>query len=564
MHLRSRTAPDPESPDDGDGDSTVLLHERSRSSARSAEQPRSCWAIGMCVMALAAAGLLAHSVLREWTDAGELRVVTWNIAAINNNPFEYWITHDDADYNKLMEDVQDFISSPGERDVEVGSVFSASMWAELKALMVARGWEGVEQVDERWRTDFSRRKIISGFMKDKALGDKRLASMPDRITNTINLASGGAANRPTVINCFAGDMTSLDKWWHEWKNFMFTRPLKLPSGELVPAAMLSRIKRSKYPALTEAEEAISIPLQTLAQAIFDATLVHIVNSVSAGGKWQRLQQSICKSLNQRKDERTLGILASTYSDASIVFLQESAGVFVNKAEEHTEISNRYMVARLGAPDTKRDQNSVILLRRAYFREETLLEHTASVMRTFDKSVPVATGDLLVIAVEDNLGRKYLLASFHGDTNGLATIRVWRAVKAFASTFPEHQLVFGMDANTHTIGTSSKQGVTEFATAFVADGYTSCWGDAPDPNSPTTFNARTYLQPQLQKAARTDEKESKGDKNPKDFILFPRAGFRILRAAKDNTGEGKYVEGMVFPTLRFPSDHGIVSATLKVL
>ena len=167
MHLRSRTAPDPESPDDGDGDSTVLLHERSRSSARSAEQPRSCWAIGMCVMALAAAGLLAHSVLREWTDAGELRVVTWNIAAINNNPFEYWITHDDADYNKLMEDVQDFISSPGERDVEVGSVFSASMWAELKALMVARGWEGVEQVDERWRTDFSRRKIISGFMKDK-------------------------------------------------------------------------------------------------------------------------------------------------------------------------------------------------------------------------------------------------------------------------------------------------------------------------------------------------------------------------------------------------------------
>ena len=26
-------------------------------------------------------------------------MATWNIAAINNNPFEYWITHDDADYN---------------------------------------------------------------------------------------------------------------------------------------------------------------------------------------------------------------------------------------------------------------------------------------------------------------------------------------------------------------------------------------------------------------------------------------------------------------------------------
>ena len=42
-----------------------------------------------------------------------LRVATWNIAAINNNPFEYWITHDDADYNVLMEGVQSFIDQPG-------------------------------------------------------------------------------------------------------------------------------------------------------------------------------------------------------------------------------------------------------------------------------------------------------------------------------------------------------------------------------------------------------------------------------------------------------------------
>jgi len=40
-------------------------------------------------------------------------VATWNIAAINNNPFEYWITHDDADYNALMEGVQSFIDQPG-------------------------------------------------------------------------------------------------------------------------------------------------------------------------------------------------------------------------------------------------------------------------------------------------------------------------------------------------------------------------------------------------------------------------------------------------------------------
>ena len=46
-------------------------------------------------------------------EKGTLRVATWNIAAINNNPFEYWITHDDADYNALMEGVQSFIDQPG-------------------------------------------------------------------------------------------------------------------------------------------------------------------------------------------------------------------------------------------------------------------------------------------------------------------------------------------------------------------------------------------------------------------------------------------------------------------
>ena len=185
------------------------------------------------------------------------------------------------------------------------------------------------------------------------------------------------------------------------------------------------------------------------------------------------------------------------------------------------------------------------------------------MTSFDKSVPVAAGDLLLMAAEDVIGRKYLLASFHGDTNGLASLPVLAAVHAFAKTMPDHALLFGLDANTHTIGTSSKQGVLPFAEAFRADGYSSCWGDSPDPTSATTFNARTYLQPQLQKAAKSDEKVAKGDKNPKDFILFTKSAFELKAAAKDNTGEKRYVEEMVFPTLRFPSDHGIVSATLAI-
>lgn len=47
------------------------------------------------------------------------QVITWNIAAVNNNPFEYWVTHDDPAYNKLMSDAQEFIDSPNDGDKKV-------------------------------------------------------------------------------------------------------------------------------------------------------------------------------------------------------------------------------------------------------------------------------------------------------------------------------------------------------------------------------------------------------------------------------------------------------------
>ena len=45
-------------------------------------------------------------------------MATWNIASVNNNPFEYWVSHPDPAYNELMEGVQDFIDNPGQRSVD--------------------------------------------------------------------------------------------------------------------------------------------------------------------------------------------------------------------------------------------------------------------------------------------------------------------------------------------------------------------------------------------------------------------------------------------------------------
>ena len=103
-----------------------------------------------------------------------------------------------------------------------------------------------------------------------------------------------------------------------------------------------------------------------------------------------------------------------------------------------------------ADGSSRDQNSVILLKKSRYidvvdvtndimtsilaadqeheqgstdKTNTLSTHT-SVRRSLKKSIPVADGDLLVLSAYDTHTKaKYLFASFHGDTNGLATIPV---------------------------------------------------------------------------------------------------------------------------------------------
>lgn len=93
------------------------------------------------------------------------------------------------------------------------------------------------------------------------------------------------------------------------------------------------------------------------------------------------------------------------------------------------------------------------------------------------------------------------------------------------------------------------------------GLTSCFGEEPDPTSFTTFNARTFLQPQLNKACKSSEKRECGDVNPKDFIIFYPEHYSTVETGKDNTGTGKYIENTPFPTLTFPSDHGVLRATI---
>lgn len=396
--------------------------------------------------------------------------------------------------------------------------------------------------------------------------------MPDRITNTINIEGGeGQVYRPTVINMYTEDLSTLDKWWAAWEKFMFDNKLKIKGKEgvleIAPYEMLQPIKKAKYPDITEQEEKDSLPLQTMCGAIFDAILVNMMNTVAEPDIWQELKQTMVENLNKKKVPHTLAILETTYSDADIITLQEVSSSFIDQARGSKLGTIFHIIAPIDL-DAVRDQNSVIFLNKESFPKGAGVEITSLVEAAFPKGVdvPVAKGDILAITATNKFDLQLVVASFHGDTNGLATKPVLDAVvKAMAtdSALEDHHLVFGMDANTYDIFKPGKQqDVRDWGKHYVSHGMTSCWGDVPDPTNYTTYNARTYLQPQLNKACKSSEKREMGDVNPKDFIIFPKDSFNVITTWKDNTGKKTYIEDTAFPTLEFPSDHGLLSTILE--
>ena len=195
------------------------------------------------------------AALSSTTDPSILKVATWNIAAVNNNPMEYWTTYDAPEYTQLMQDIESMIDAPGDRDVFMSEVFPQAAVDDLCGLMRGAGWEGVDEVAALWASDLSKRPIVTGFLKDKGLGSKRFMSMPDRFTNTINtleadgVTPGPVACRPSVINNYVGDMSSFEAWWAAWRVFMFEVPLTVGSKKgpktAPPVALLGPIPRAK-------------------------------------------------------------------------------------------------------------------------------------------------------------------------------------------------------------------------------------------------------------------------------------------------------------------------------
>lgn len=361
---------------------------------------------------------------------------------------------------------------------------------------------------------------------------------------------------------------------------MFVNELEVPakgggSKKLRPCSVLSKIPKAKYPAITEEEEHISIPLQALCCAIFDAVLVHMLNAV-APGVWHSVKVALCESLSTNKIPLTLSILEQQYAYADVICLQECSAVFGAAFSSSEVLSSRFHLLAPAELDTKRDQNSLVLIRRDSFQGSGVQEITAEVVeRAKSLGAGLSPGDLYAAIVpassRDSNQTPFLIASFHGDTDGLMTLPVFESIcnEREARGEPKLRLIFAMDANAYCKGIEGKKlGAAELATALQARGLCDCWSGhaAVAPHECcTTFNARTYLQPQLNKAVSRGKAGSdpNTDRNPKDYIIFDGAQYSAVgEPERDNTGtRGAFDPESPFPTLHFPSDHAVLAASI---
>ncbi|KAL3921157.1 MAG: hypothetical protein SGPRY_005000, partial [Prymnesium sp.] len=166
--------------------------------------------------------------------------------------------------------------------------------------------------EERW--------ALSGFLKDPSLAEKQLVAMGDLATNRIP-SLPAPRHRPSPVSCYPGNL-SVSAWWPAWRSFMFS---PLGPNQSAPAERMRTLKAGQFAAIKMREEAASRAMQALALAIFDASLLHLLQSLFSYEGWTEPRKQARSKPNapliEARSEKTLRILSSGYGKADVLLLQ---------------------------------------------------------------------------------------------------------------------------------------------------------------------------------------------------------------------------------------------------
>jgi len=519
-------------------------------------------------------------------------LLSWNIASVNNNPFEYWADFG-AEYKKMLDKTGKWIDEHGKNTV--GSIFTDELYQQLKTEMVQSG--GYEESDfqtkeaapndEKTKGPWDKlknRTVVGQFLKapkfetDEKTGKKtccedslplagRAISLPDRLTNTIvSEGKEGKSLRPAVINGYEErdlSKTTGTEWLQLWSDYMFKEP---GFGKKVGGRLKDEFS---YHGIQEDEKGkYSRPLQLMYLAAFDWVTIQMMNDIQKEmrgpeeGKtafsWWDERKKAYQVQCAEKPQRTVEVLERLLqdADADVGFVQEAGKAFVQ--EWGKKKSRSFSLLQ---PETLGKQSSVILVHNERFKKGVRIDITVPNLKP--KQEGAVKQGLLAYQVEgmESPPKKYLLVSFHGDSDGLLTTPVVKGLSNWLNENKDVIPLFGMDANAHYENNDGKAlGLEAFETSLEEAGLKSAFETA----SPTTLKFRTMVQAQPSKGKTYAQVEHalrvKKGAEPKDHVVVPQGW--TLKSSEvlfiNGQNEMKAFTGQeILPTLYFPSDHAAV-------
>lgn len=325
---------------------------------------------------------------------------------------------------------------------------------------------------------------------------------------------------------------------------------------------------NKYAKKYDGDSTTFLFLNIVFLAIFDGILVFMLFDIEKkhGINWQKIKENLYNILNKDKLVKTAQIINSQYADYDILFLQEVRNNLLDDLESNDALKQIAQNYDIIFPEkvSKNNQTSIICLRKGTFSSAEVKEVSDEYFEVYDGKTAIGNGDLFVICVSE-----YLLISFHGDSGGMASGDLMKAIDELQrGKYKDKKLICGIDANTHCDAVSDgkkKYAVGAFDALLKELGFCTCFDGKPTKH--TVNSARTYLQPQLNKAVKKKKllEDDVDFRAPKDYICYLENQFGVKKGSTnvDNQGNGGYNASFeyVIPSESFPSDHAIISAEL---
>lgn len=492
------------------------------------------------------------------TPKKEISVMSWNVASVNANPFEYWMKKYSEIYDKFMTKIDKLLDTRQRGQSERQELLNSDQLCDFKKIEDYFNNETINniisevkttlnynndvynQVLEYYNKNLKSVKIID-VLHNKLYVDSRMYSHPDK-----ELSKNTKNPRPALTTTYEDStvFNDLNKWQKAWTKHVITKKnIK---------AITDWPDQSKAPLIEGMTPEMRNILGVLFLFFYDASFIIAKQlTKTSTAEFNELRNDIIDNLVKSKTKNTCQIIHDNNCD--IVFLQEVG----HDLKRLLKSQSKFKIY-----DSK---ETCILIHRNINDHVTNVE---LINNLFNEKF-----DICALRCKIN-NYDYVLASFHADGKGKQTPIFLNKLSNILTD--SNLLIAGMDANCvwNDYGKAPDNvKINEILEIFENENFINAvkFENISDKTKRAIYNttnkARTFFQAQTDKAVSIDEVDENSDKNPKDHIFVK--DLQVLKWSKMPYGKdpmllnGPMLSNGPMPSKEFPSDHAIIEADIEL-